>query len=135
MRHVAESLIVQTAPGNVIKFIPNFTPPLPGVDTWTYIRYQLREMGLLDLQPSTAGPASAENSQGASTVTDAWQAGSPVELCWSPVSLRGRSSAHGHVWRHDLPAAGCRRPAGYPLSEYVGQRHPGQHTVVSLRKR
>ena len=66
---VAESLIVQTAPGNVIKFIPNFTPPLPGVDTWAYIRYQLREMGLLDEQPSTAGPASAENSQGASTVT------------------------------------------------------------------
>ena len=72
---VAESLIVQTAPGNVIKFIPNFTPPLPGVDTWAYIRYQLREMGLLDLQPSTAGPASAENSQGASTVTAAWRIG------------------------------------------------------------
>ena len=72
---VAESLIVQTAPGNVIKFIPNFTPPLPGVDTWAYIRYQLREMGLLDEQPSTAGPASAENSQGASTVTAAWRIG------------------------------------------------------------
>ena len=83
---VAESLIVQTAPGNVIKFIPNFTPPLPGVDTWAYIRYQLREMGLLDLQPSTAGPASAENSQGASTVTDAWQAGSP----WSFAGVQFR---------------------------------------------
>ena len=130
---VAESLIVQTAPGNVIKFIPNFTPPLPGVDTWAYIRYQLREMGLLDLQPSTAGPASAENSQGASTVTDAWQAGSP----WSFAGLGFRYSVDlgpmdmsgGMTYEQQV----ADTLQAIPSPSTSGQRRPGQLTVLSLR--
>ena len=79
--NAAESLTVHTAPGNVVKLIPYFTPPLAGVapDTAAYTNFFLHEIASRYAgefsgagSAADAGLESAENLQGFFDVTDDW---------------------------------------------------------------
>ena len=142
--NAAESLTVHTAPGNVVKLIPYFTPPLAGVapDTAAYTNFFLHEIASRYAgefsgagSAADAGLESAENLQGFFDVTDDWN------FNLSGYGFRFTDSGFSETGRcRRLASRACRtssrlqtRCEPFPARRAASRRR--QHTVVSLRKR